>query len=209
MKKQNVYTIIFAVSIVISIVIIAFYTYALFETNKPVPISSDLAKWNIKVNDTMVTDNVSNQNTFSIGSIDWQSGGHVRPGKAAPGSTGSFEIEIDPTDTQVSFVYMIQVDLTGLDNDQFVVSSVTETNGNEFIRIGENTYVGIARLADNVQGQKYNVLINLTWYNDDNNNDADYELGSRADAGVNVPVEIQLMQYIGTETFIPYQEGPQ
>lgn len=207
MKRQNIYTIIFAVLIIISIVIVAFYTYALFETNKPVAVSSDLAKWNIKVNNTMVTGNATSQNTFAIGSINWQSGGHVRPGKAAPGSNGSFEIEIDPTDTQVSFVYTLHIDLTGLDNDEFVISSVSETNGNEFIRTDENTYVGIAYLDDNMQGEKYNILVNLTWYNNDNNNEADYELGSRADVEVNVPVEIEITQYIGTETFVPYEEG--
>lgn len=208
MKRQNIYSIIFVVTISLSIAITAFYTYALFQTNKPVPTSNDLAKWNIKVNDAMVTGSGSNQNTFTIGSISWQSGGHVRPGKAAPGSTGSFEIEIDPTDTQVSFFYTLSVDLTGLDNDEFVISSVSETNGNTFIRTGENTYVGIAYLGDNVNGQKYNILINLTWYNDDNNNEADYELGSRADLGVNVPVEIVFTQYTGTETFTPYVEQP-
>lgn len=206
MKKQTLYTTIFISLIVLSIIIVVFYTYALFETNKNVPISSDLAKWNIKVNDTMITNGNSSQNNFNIGSINWQSGGHVREGKAAPGSIGKFNIEIDPTDTQVSFVYTIKVDLSELDNDEFQISEIKETNGNEFIRTGEDTYVGIARLSDNEQGKKYNIEISLIWNNNEENNDKDTELGKKAEEDIDIPVEIDISQYIGTESFTPYEE---
>lgn len=205
MKKQALYTIIFISLIIVSIIIVLFYTYALFESNEDIPVSNDLAKWNIKVNDNLITNGNSSQNTFNIGSINWESGGHVREGKAAPGSIGKFEIEIDPTDTQVSFVYTIKVDLSELDNDEFQISEIKETNGNEFIRTGEDTYVGIARLSDNEQGKKYNIEISLIWNNNEENNDKDTELGKKAEEDIDIPVEIDISQYIGTESFVPYE----
>ena len=202
-KKLIVMSIIF-IAVILFIEIIR--TYALFETNKEISVSSNIAKWNIKVNNTMVTNSNNENTTFSLGSIDWNSGGHVREGKAAPGSTGTFEIEIDPTNTQVSFVYELTIDTSNLNNKEFVISNVNETNNNYFIRTGENTYIGIARLSDNQEGQKYNIEINITWNNNEENNEKDYELGKKAELEINIPVSLKVSQYVGTEQFTEYQE---
>lgn len=203
MNKKRI-TVISAILIAVILFIALYYTYSLFETNKQITVSSDLAKWHVKVNNTMVTGNTSSANTFNLGSITWVSGGHVRSGKAAPGSTGTIEIEIDPTDTQVSFAYEITIDTSSLENDEFNITSVTETNGNEFIRTGENTYVGIARLVNNTGGQKYNIEIDITWNNNENNNDDDYELGKKAEIEVNLPISINITQYTGEEQYTTY-----
>lgn len=197
---------------VISIILIAVFlflvmsiTYSLFETRKQATVSSNVAKWNIKVNNSMVTKFSSEVNSFNLGGIEWQSGGHVKPGKAAPGSVGTFEIDIDPTDTDVSFIYELTIDTSNLHNDEFLISSVSETNGNEFIRTGENTYVGIARLEDNLDNTKYHVEISIVWNNNEANNDNDYALGKNADLDIFVPVSVNIIQYIGNEQFVPYQ----
>ena len=104
MKKQIIHSIILVSIIAILTIWITVYTYSLYESVAVSPATSNIAKWNIKVNNSMVTGLSSNESEINIGSIDWQSNGHVRPGKAAPGSIGSFEIEIDPTDTQVSYM---------------------------------------------------------------------------------------------------------
>lgn len=197
---------------VIGIVLIAVFlflvtvTYSLFETRKEATVSSSIAKWNVKVNNTMVTKSTNQNSTFSLGSINWQSGGHVKSGKAAPGSVGTFEIEIDPTNTDVSFTYELTIDTSGLNNEEFIISNVRETNGNEFIRTDKNTYVGIARLDDNQTNKKYNIAINITWNNNEENNENDYNLGKNADIDINIPVSLNISQYTGTEQFIEYQE---
>ena len=86
------------------------YTYSLFETERQTVVTSPIAKWNVLVNNSLLTNNYGQENTFNLGSINWNSGGHVRSGKAAPGSVGTFEIEIDPTDTEVSFLYELDID---------------------------------------------------------------------------------------------------
>ena len=203
-KKRK--TVIGVILIAVILFISSYYTYSLYEINKQITVSSDIAKWNVKVNNTMVTKSNTTVTTFSLGSIDWNSGGHVRSGKASPGSTGSFEIEIDPTNTDVSFTYELTIDTSSLQNDEFKISSVRETNGNEFIRTGKNTYVGIARLNNNQNGRKYNIEINITWNNNEANNANDYELGKKAELEVDIPVSLNISQYTGTEQFTEYQE---
>lgn len=204
MNKDTRNTLIFSFVVVGLVLIIMFMTYSLFESIVAVGVESDIAKWNIEVNDEMITSGSSVNNTFDIGSVVWQNGGHVISGKAAPGSVGSFSIEVDPTDTQVSFTYQIEFDMEALDNDYFVVTNVRETNGHTFIRIGENTYVGIARLSEIDNGDVYDVDFDITWINNDNNNEHDYEIGIHGDDGVYIPVNIEVNQYFGTEVFTPY-----
>ena len=206
MNKQQKITIIGIIIVVILLCIEIFYTYSLFETNVETDTSSDIAKWNIKVNNSMITESNYLIDSFNLGSIDWENSNHITSGKAAPGSVGTFEIEIDPTDTQVSFVYELTIDTSDLLNEEFEITSVTETNGNTFIRTDENKYVGIAHLNEIENGEIYNIEIEITWNNDDNNNDSDYELGIRADEELNIDVNIELSQYIGTEIFTPYEE---
>ena len=112
MKKQIVYAILVVVLIIVSTISLTVYTYSLFESDATVSTTNDTAKWNIKVNNNMVTSLSPSQNEINIGSIQWNSGGHVRSGKAAPGSVGSFEILLDPTDTQVSFIYELEMDMS-------------------------------------------------------------------------------------------------
>ena len=183
------------------------YTYSLFETEREAVVTSPIAKWNVLVNNALITNNYGQENTFNLGSIDWNSGGHVRTGKAAPGSVGTFEIEIDPTDTEVSFLYELEIDTSLLHNDAIVIQSVTEEDGHEFIRTGESTYVGIARYSDISDGDTYNISIAIVWNNDEANNDSDYELGKRAEDTISIPVNLNIVQYIGDEVITPYVSG--
>lgn len=203
MKKGLIYIIFFSIISMILIGFLLFSTYSLFESNVTASANSNISKWNIKVNNETVTSSVST-NQFNIGAINWQNGNHVKEGKASPGSVGEFQIEIDPTDTEVSFYYIINIDTSQLGNDEFVIQSVTETNGKEFIRTSKNTYVGIAYLSDNLNGQKYNIKINIIWNDVEENNEKDYELGSRADTNIVIPIEITFNQYFGTESFSAY-----
>ena len=191
------------VSVIVLIIQIT-YTYSLFETDRDAVVVSPIAKWNVLVNNINVTYNLSQQNSFVLGGVNWQSGNHVRAGKAAPGSVGTFEINVDPTDTEVSFLYEITIDTSGFLNDSFYISSVRELNNNQFIRTGENTYVGIASLSDIQNNTVYHIEIDISWANDDNNNDRDYALGILAEDTVNIPVTLRFLQYTGSEVITPY-----
>ena len=181
-------------------------TYSLFETNGSAVVDKNLANWQIKVNNTYLNTLSEDKKTFSLGSILWDSKNHVKEGKAAPGSVGMFYIEIDPTATEVSFLYEITFDTSSLNNSEFEISSVREVNGKQFIRISENTYVGIVPLREIKTNTKYKVKVDVTWNNNDDNNEADYELGSKADLEIDIPVSVTARQYDGSETFTEYDE---
>ena len=203
--KKHILIMLCVVSVVILLIQIT-YTYSLFETDRDAVIFSPIAKWNIMVNDSFITSDTTQENSFKLGSVDWNSGGHVREGKAAPGSVGTFEINIDPTDTEVSFLYELTIDTSDFLNYEFYISGVREINGEEFVRTGESTYVGIARLSDNQGGKTYHVEIDISWHNNDNNNDSDYQLGIRAEEQLNIPVSLKFVQYTGSEVLTPYVE---
>ena len=130
----------------------------------------------------------------------------MKNGKAAPGSVGKFYIEIDPTTTEVSFIYEITLDTSSLNNSEFQISSVAEVNGKSFIRTSENTYVGIVPLNEIKTNTKYKVEVNIVWNNNEENNEADYKLGSKADIEIDIPVSVLVRQYDGSETFTEYNE---
>ena len=204
MKKKHILILLCVVSFVILIVQIT-YTYSLFETDRDAVIFSPIAKWNIMVNDSFITNDITENNCFRLGNIQWNSGGHVREGKAAPGSVGTFEINIDPTDTEVSFLYEITIDPTNFEDVDFYISNVRELNGKTFVRTGEFTYVGIASLEDIENDVVYHVEIDVSWENNDENNDKDYEIGNRAtEEEINIPVHLKFVQYTGDEELIPY-----
>ncbi len=181
-------------------------TYSLFETNGTAVAGKQLAKWQIKVNNTYLTTLSENRNTFSLGSIEWENQGHVKPGKAAPGSIGKFYIEIDSCHTEVSFLYEITLDMTNLKNSEFQISEIKEVNGKNLIRTGEHTYVGIIPLTEIQTNTKHEIEVSVVWNNKEENNKADYELGSRANLEIDVPVTVVARQYDGTENFTEYNE---
>ena len=203
--KKHILIMLCVVSVVILFIQIV-YTYSLFETDRDAVIFSPIAKWNIMVNDALVTSDMSPENAFHLSSMNWNSGGHVREGKAAPGSVGTFEINIDPADTEVSFLYEITIDTSDFLNEEFYISGVRELNGHQFIRTGESTYVGIALLSDILNDVIYHIEIDVAWNNNELNNDKDYELGKLAQEDVNIPVSLKFNQYTGNEVLVPYQE---
>lgn len=206
MLNKKIYLIIFSCLGLVILTGGALYTYSLFQTDANSSATMDIAGWNIKVNNQMITNNTIVNNEVPIGNITWQNANHVRAGKAAPGSSGTFQIEIDPVDTDVSFAYTIEIDTSNLHNSEFTITSVSETNGNEFIRTGENIYTGIAHLEDIINNEKYNISINFFWNNDDANSDNDYHIGVNAQYDIIIPIRITVSQYIGTESYSTYEE---
>ena len=66
MKKQIILSIIIVITITILTVLITTYTYSLYESVGVTPATSNIAKWNIKVNNSMVTGLSSNESQINI-----------------------------------------------------------------------------------------------------------------------------------------------
>lgn len=158
MKKRR--TIIILLIVLICIIYLATSTtYTSYESNTSAKVESDIASWNIKVNDTLITTATTQE--INIDTINWNTE-HIREGTAAPGTSGSLEITIDPTDTDVSFDYELTIiDHTVDENKLLSVTSVTSARNN--LTQEGNVYRGTMSLSDIKQDIKEVITINLLW----------------------------------------------
>ena len=158
MKKRRTIIILLIVLICI-IYLAASTTYTSYESNTSAKVESDIANWNIKVNDTLITTATTQE--INIDTINWNTE-HIREGTAAPGTSGSLEITIDPTDTDVSFDYELTIiDHTVDENKLLSVTSVTSARNN--LTQEGNVYRGTMSLSDIKQGIKEVITVNLLW----------------------------------------------
>ncbi len=169
-------------------------TYALLETDEIVSNDIKTAKWNIKINDTLLGSTTS----FVVDGIKIEENDYTKENKLAPGTSGYFDISIDPTDTDVSIKYDISFDFSnvplGID-----VLGVSETSGDTLIKTGENTYTNVLTLENIKKGTKNNIRVNFSWNNLEENNIEDSNLGLIYNNKIEIPVNIEVLQYLGEE----------
>ena len=151
--------------IIILIVIICFLylkmnsTYTSYESEVNGSVDSAIANWNIKVNDTLITDAVMED--IPINTVEWDTT-HIREGKAAPGSSGVITLTVDPTTTDVSFDYELTIIDNSVDvNKLLTVTSVTATSG-DLVK-DNNSYHGSMKLEDIQKNQVITILISVLW----------------------------------------------
>lgn len=175
-------------------------TYGLFESNINMDADSKLATWNILINDT----NIGKSETFTIDNFISEEDSTVASGKIAPGTSGYFNINIDPSTTQVSIRYDLTFDFSKLDN-LFTITKVEEKNGYNLIKTGPNTYSNVITLNEIKENKTNNIRVHIKWNNNEENNDKDTEIGLTENNTLNIPVSITVLQYSG-EKIEPYVE---
>lgn len=181
-------------------------TYAVFYSEGQGKVVQKNATWTIFVNKS----NVSAENSFNIDTFEVEENSHVKEGRIAPNVTGSFFIEIDPRNTDVSIKYSISLDKTGMSNEKIKIISIEEiANGNTLIQESEDTYTGIINLVDIKASKTNKVKIRINWENDEENNQKDTIMGTRKDYKMNLPVNVKITQYLGEiiEEFVPAEEN--
>lgn len=102
-------------------------SYALFETEGSSTNELTIGKWTILIND----EDVTFSETVSLDSFIYDSNAHVRPGYIAPGNGGTFTIDLDASDTDVTMACTVEMDNTELaDHPNITVEleSATKTN---------------------------------------------------------------------------------
>ena len=166
-------------------------TYSVFESNVSGEVTSKLATWKVLINGT----DIVKSNTFTLDEINFDTSNRVVSGKAAPGIAGSFDIVIVADDTEVAFRYDITFDFSALDNKEFSVVSIEDVNGGNLIRTDKFVYSGVYSLDDIKNGYIGDIKVSLLWNNNEDNNDKDYELGSKFNNKLNIPVSVHVIQY--------------
>lgn len=175
-------------------------TYGLFESNKTKLVDNPIASWNILINNS----NLNQNKTFTINNFQIDENATVKNGRIAPGTTGYFDIEIDPTDTDVSIRYDITFDCSKLPSN-LTVESIEETNGYTIVRTDAYTYSNIITLTNIKNGVKNNIRVHIKWQNVEEQNQNDTEIGLNKEYILNIPITITATQYFN-ETLQPYVE---
>lgn len=125
---------------------------------------------------------------------------YTKENKIAPGMKGTFEINIDPQDTQVSIRYDIAIDSSKLSSKSIKLESVAEKNSNNaIIRTSENTYTGIIPLEKINQDYSDIIEIVFMWENDEENNEEDTKIGVVENSNLEIPIVVTFSQYFGEE----------
>lgn len=167
-------------------------TYALFESNKNYDVSSDIAKFVIKVNGSE-----AKTEEFVVDSIAYYENEYVIDNKIAPLVDGYFDIVVDAEDVEVSLRYDIEFDFSSLSIPGLVISSITELGGNTLVLTDKDTYSGVITLADMDSSTVNTVRVSISWQNDEANNEVDSSWGMVADKVISIPVNVKLTQYLG------------
>ena len=184
-----------ALVVLIITVLIILKSYGLFETKTELNVQSEVGKWVILVNNTDIT---QQENTkFSVDKIIWDQNDEVKEGKIAPGASGYFDIVIDPTDTDVSVRYDIGFDFSEFENTNITITSIQEINDKKIVKTGDNKYTGIITLDEISAGTTNTIRVNIAWENNEENNEHDSNLSSVPNTILNIPVTINVSQYLG------------
>lgn len=192
------------------IVILTFYmlftiiqnSYALFETEGIAVVEQKLAKWVITVNDIGVTGSTKE---FIVNNFKYSTSEYVNENKLAPGGSCYFDIVIDTHDTDVAVKYVIDFDFTLMNDYNFIKTEVIDLTNGDIIKTDKNQYTGVVDIEEIKKGQTKTLRVNLSWENDEINNEKDSELGLNEDSEFTIPVNVRLTQYT-SEEIVPYTE---
>lgn len=192
MKNKIIY-LICGVMVVVTLYEIS-NTYAVFQSDNELYVESSVARWNIYVN----SKHVRTYNSFLVDNFVVLENSKVADGKIAPGTSGYFDIVIDPSDTQVAFRYDLTFDFTNLDSN-FVIEKIEEVNGDMVVRTGENTYSNIISLDDIENNVTNNIRVYIKWNNLEDENENDSLIGMVKDNTIKIPVVVMVTQYFDEE----------
>lgn len=171
-KKCKIIKIIIVILLIVGCLYFLFSrgAYAFYESFIDGNINLRVAKWDIKVNNVVITGDSTSEISFS--NIGWTNS-HAIDGKAAPGSIGVADLVIDPNNTDVAFEYEFDIVDKSVDDSKILtVNSVTSDNGD--IIFEDGVYKGFFSLDDINDRKKVTINIGVEWVNDDSINDFDY-----------------------------------
>ena len=118
------------------------YTYAKYFSQTKRDIGTNIKKWNIKLNNQDIKNGANISNLINV---EFEGSEHVAANTLAPGSEGSFIIELDYSNVEVSFKYEISIDS----------SNILDSEGNPLT----TNDIGISKLiVDDVEIPKGNGL---------------------------------------------------
>ena len=169
-------------------------SFGLFESEKDFIVNSDIGRWDIYVND----DSINEITEFSVSNIHVSGDNNVKADYFAPGTTGYFDIVINPGETDVSIYYEIVCRTDLIQNPQISLTRIENIGKPDLINVAPFTHAAVIPLSDISNGVVTTIRFHVTWANNENNNEVDSLYGSSS-ATFDIPMQITLRQYTGEQ----------
>lgn len=167
-KKFKVLLVIMALSFTLCLMSNTYSRYVAGTTGN---VEASFAKWQILVNSNDITSNASS-NIVLTPTIDANT--NVKANTIAPSSTGYFDIEIDPSNVDVSFNYAINLSIENKNMPDLVItkysiidSSYKEGDELQKHNITENSIQGSLLYNNSINNYKFEpftIRIHFEWY---------------------------------------------
>ena len=204
MKK--LLTILLLIMLIISFFQIA-NTYALYKEQLQGSYTNLLGVWAIKVNGVDISSGSQNLTfTMTEDNLQYLESANVKENKMAPGTQACFEIIIDPTNTDVSILYTLDIKLSRVTEAKMTLVKVenyfqkqdeTEQITNETVYTGEESHKAVIPIGKINEQYINHVKLYFEWTNVEERNEKDSEIGTTESAKISIPLEINLKQYTG------------
>lgn len=206
MKK--LLTVLVLIMLIISLFQIA-NMYALYKDQLKGDYTSLLGVWKIKVNGVDISTGEDNAKfTMTEDNLTYVDSDRVKSQKIAPGSQAYFDIAIDPTNTDVSILYTLNIKFDDVTSAKMKLLKVE----NYFKKDGETEQITNTDVKTELDLHQHQAIIPMAkinekyinylrvyfeWENVEANNETDSELGQTEDAKISIPLEINFKQYTG------------
>lgn len=214
---RNKIRVLISIVAIVLLVLIIRSTYSKYANSAAGSLINRVSNWVIKVNGEDIT-LANNPAQIVIGPDEfvwnWDDVSHVKKPKVAPGMIGSFYLEIDPAETQVSFEYDISiknpaVEIPGVGKVEIdmVMNSIEEVNGNRTLTETNDPVTGnriVKRIkplteisSTDANVQKDLLKITVEWKDTGDKDLLDTLAGSEAGHVIEMPILIHAIQYTG------------
>lgn len=203
LKKFKVLIVIASLAITLSLMS---NTYSRYVASSQGNLEIEFAKWQLLINNTDITTNTSSTISFEP---TIEANKNVADNKVAPASTGYFDIEIDPTNVDVSFKYKIDL---SIDNENIpdlritkyaiVPEDYSEGDALNYNYLTNNTIENTLYYS-NTGFNKFTIRVFFQWFEGEGesmNDAADSIIGAEAatqNTSFSINANINFEQFIG------------
>ena len=196
--------------VMVSLVALIAGTYARYTSTGTANATAQIAKWHVELNGEDISYTEKDVDVDFI----FDSNQYVADNKFAPGRTAHFDIQLDPSGSEVAIDYTINVDSTAIasaletnSTSKFRVSGATYKVGTEgttqVASVAENSSITVNEgLSDVEAGKVVTLTVTVEWDNDNNLQNASDTKEGIASAAlqdgkvITVPVSVVAQQHI-------------
>ena len=137
------------------------FTYTAYESIIEGAATNSIAGISLKINgvDAVANNDGTLDNRVILDNTTWVST-HTREEKISPGSSGTIDLEIDPSGSDVAILYEFRFVDKKIDDDKLLTFSEIISNDG-IIRTNQDTYAGIITLDDIANNRKFHLSANF------------------------------------------------